>query len=92
MEHINTLENFDRLVASGVSEEQARAHVYALNSSFDGVATKQDLELLEKDIKNDIKQQIKELEYSLKVFVGAIIFGSLILGFILPKVATSLGW
>jgi hypothetical protein len=54
MEHINSLDAFDRLVASGIPETQARAHVRELNSSFDGVATKQDLIRLEKDLTKEI--------------------------------------
>lgn len=54
MSHIDTLKTFDDLVASGVSEDQARAHINILDKSFNGVATKDDLLLLEKDIIKEI--------------------------------------
>lgn len=92
MAHIDTLEMYREYLSAGYSENQAVAAVKALNSSFDGVATKQDLIILEKDIKADVRQQIKESEYSLKMFVASIVGGSLILGFILPKVAIAFGW
>lgn len=61
-EHINTLQQFDDLRASGMPEEQARAHVQALNFAFDGIATKEDLNSLEQRI--DAK--IDSLEYKLE--------------------------
>ncbi len=92
MAHIDTLEMYREYLGAGYSEAQAVTAVKALNSSFDGVATKQDLSVLEKDLKNNVKQQIKRSEYSLKSFVAKLIFGSLILGFILPKIASAFGW
>ena len=62
MEHISTLETFDNLVASGIPAEQARAHVYSLNRSLDRLATKDDLNRLGMETKQDIKNFEEKLE------------------------------
>ena len=40
MSHIDTLKNYDDLINSGVHEKEARAHINALDKSFDNVVTK----------------------------------------------------
>jgi hypothetical protein len=52
MEHVNTLKAYKDLVAAGVNEEQAEAQVMVLNSSFESVATKNDLNLMEANLKH----------------------------------------
>lgn len=50
MSHIDTLKVYRQYVGAGYTDQQATCAVDALNSSFDGVATKDDLKSLEKDI------------------------------------------
>lgn len=55
MSHIDTLTVFEELVAAGVPELQAKAQVHTLNTSLDGVATKEDLRLGLAMTKEDLK-------------------------------------
>ena len=66
MAHIDTLETFDKLVESGIPESQARAQINALEKSFDSVATKDDLNLMEKDLKREIKEVERDLKKEIK--------------------------
>ena len=73
MAHIDTLKAFRELVASGMPEKQAEAQVSVLDSSLrdatEDLATKKDLEILEKD---------------LKVFFGYTVGGSFLALFLAP--------
>ncbi len=51
MSHIDTLRVYKEYVKVGYSPDQAEAAVQALDYAIDGVATKSDLMLLEKDLK-----------------------------------------
>ncbi len=57
MAHIDTLQTYKEYLNSGYTETQAITAVKALNASFDSVATKEDLNNLEKriDAKFDAK-------------------------------------
>lgn len=77
MEHVNTLKAYKDLISSGVSEKEAEAHVYLLNTAFDNVVTKKDLNILEND---------------LKIFFSWILGATLLVAFILPILAKKLGW
>lgn len=80
MEHINTLKAFDNLVASGVPADEARAQVEALNSAFDGVATKQDLADLESRLESKIDLTESKLEakldskFNILFTIGGVMF------------------
>lgn len=50
MAHIDTLQVYKEYLSGGYTESQAITAVKALNTSFDGVATKEDLNSLEKRI------------------------------------------
>ena len=80
MAHIDTLKTFDKLVASGVAPEQARMHSDILNASFDHVATKDDLKMLEKDLKY----------FFINSFVG-FIYAPVIVGIIIALILKWLG-
>lgn len=73
MAHINTLEYYDELVASGFTTDMARAQVKALNSSFDNVVTKDFLET-----------KLNELEKRLENFMFKTIGGTLALYVVIP--------
>ena len=62
MAHIDTLKVFDKLIASGLTPEQARMHSEILNSSFDGVATKEDLHQLESRIESKFDSKLGLIE------------------------------
>ena len=81
MAHIDTLQAFEDLVASGISEQQAKAQVKTLNNALDGLATKEDLNV-----------GLQTLEKDLKVFFGYAIGGSLLTAFLLPTIAGVVVW
>jgi hypothetical protein len=56
---MDTLKAYDNLIAADIPENQARAQVYLLNSSLDGLATKEDVNRIEVDVK-EIKSDIKK--------------------------------
>lgn len=56
---MDTLKAYDNLIAASIPESQARAQVYLLNSSLDGLATKEDVNRIEVDVK-EIKSDIKK--------------------------------
>lgn len=62
VEHIPTLKIFDDYLAAGYSEKEARCAVYTLNTVFDSVATKKDIERLEKSIEKDISNLENKLD------------------------------
>jgi hypothetical protein len=76
MSHIDTLQAYEDLVRSGIGEPQAKAQVHALNAAFDGVATKADLQMLEKD---------------LKIFFVYLVGGTLLVGLLIPIILKYLG-
>ena len=84
MSHIDTLKTYEDLMASGVPSEQAKSHVHALNSSFDGVATKDDLNNLRSDFTKDLTNMADRLESHLKIFFVYTIFGGIALTIIFP--------
>ncbi len=77
MNHIDTLKTYDDLVNSGVPTSQARAHVHALDSSFDSVVTRKDLSIMEQD---------------LKIFLGGEMALLFIFSFFLPLILKRFGW
>lgn len=84
MAHIDTLQTFDRLVASGFTPEQARAHSEILNASFDGVATKEDLQ-------NSLQNLEKDLKYFfISSFIG-FVYAPVIAGIIIAGILKWLG-
>ena len=50
MANIDTLQAFENLISAGISEREAKAQVHLLNNALNGVATKEDLNNLEKRI------------------------------------------
>jgi len=60
----DTVKSVDALEAAKMSREQARAIVEIVRSSHDAadVATKGDLVLLQKDLKNDVEMLRKDME------------------------------
>jgi len=76
MSNIDTLNAFDDLIMSGTPEGQARAQIKllceSLDKSLNKVATKDDLLLLEKD---------------LKIFFVYLVGGTILAAIILPIVA-----
>lgn len=66
MANIDTLKAYEELKASGFSEIEAKAQVHLLNTSLDGLATK-----------NDLKQGLDGLEKDLKYFFVNLIIGSI---------------
>lgn len=69
VEHINTLQAYDNLIAAGIPESQARAQVHLTNSSLDHLATKDDFKKLEKDI-HRIDMDLKEVKSDIKEIKG----------------------
>lgn len=69
MNHIDTLQMYEDLVATGITHEQAKVHVHSLDKAFDHVVTIQDLKILEND---------------LKIYFGNLAKGTLFLAFIVP--------
>lgn len=84
MAHIDTLQTFDRLVASGVAPDQARTHSEILNASFDSVATKEDLKLGLQSLEKDLKF------FFISSFVG-FIYAPVIAGIIIAGILKWLG-
>ncbi len=76
MEHINTLKTYKNLIASGVPEQQAEAHVYALNSGFDSAVTT--------DV---LTTALNKLEYDLKMFFVYLVAGTLITLLLFPLIS-----
>lgn len=72
MAHIDTLQVYKDLVTSGVPEKQAEAQVHALNSAFDGVATKDDLSRLAIDTKEWINNLESRLESKIDAKAGML--------------------
>ena len=71
MEHINTLKYYKNLLAGGVPEEQAEVQTHALNSAFDHLATKEDLNSVKADL-NSVKADVKELKSDVREIKGDI--------------------
>lgn len=69
---MDTLQAYDNLIAANVPEKQARAQVYLLNSSLDGLATKEDV--------NRIEVDVKEIKCDIKKFMWGSIVALLITG------------
>ena len=61
MAHIDTLKAYKQYLEAGYTEDQAVTAVQALNSSFDTVATKEDIRALEKDLHKEINRLEKDL-------------------------------
>ena len=68
MEHINTLKYYKKLVAGGVPEEQAEVQTHSLNSAFDHLATKEDLNRVIDDLK-DVKSDVREIKGDIRKFM-----------------------
>ena len=62
MSNINTLQAYDDLIAAGAEEKQARAYVNTLNDSLAGLATKEDLNLLEEKLETRLGASIDAVE------------------------------
>lgn len=73
MSHIDTLQVYEDLKESGVSEKEAKAHVKALNASFDTVVTE-----------SNLKNELLNLEHRLKMFFVYLVGGSLLLTLFMP--------
>lgn len=73
MAHIDTLQVYKEYIQAGYTESQATAAVKTLNASFDGVATKNDLNHLE----NKVDLKLDALEKDLKYFFISFIVGSI---------------
>lgn len=65
MANIDTLAAYDKLIAAGLSEGKARALVHWGDASLNGLATKEDLNRLGKDI-TSIKDDIEKSRYEVK--------------------------
>lgn len=77
---IDTLQAYENLVASGIPEQQAKAQVHLLNGSLSDLATKDDLKMLEKDLKY----------FFINSFVG-FIYAPVIVGIIIALILKWLG-
>ena len=62
MAHIDTLQVYKEYLSGGYTESQAITALKALNASFDGVATKEDLNSLEKRIDSKFDTKFGMLE------------------------------
>lgn len=62
MAQIDTLKVYKKYLEAGYTEDQAVTAVQALNSSFDTVATKNDILNLEKDLYKEIKTLEKSID------------------------------
>lgn len=74
MEHINSLETFDNLVASGIPENQARAQVKTLNRAFDGIVTKEFLKVSLLDFAREYKLDNLGLKVNFLLWINGISF------------------
>ena len=52
MATIDTLKHYEELVASGISDKQARVHIYTLEKALNNLGTKEDLRTIEKDLRH----------------------------------------
>ncbi len=66
MTHIDTLEVYREYIAAGYTENQAVTAVKVLNASFNGVATKEDLNLLEEKLETRLGARIDAVEARLE--------------------------
>lgn len=89
MAHIDTFKYFQNLRDSGVPENQAAAQVQALIDTMNGLATKEELkfeiDLLKKDLKQEIQIEIQNLKYFFIKSIVVLIYAPLI-------VAAALRW
>lgn len=73
MAHIDTLSVYREYLTAGYTDTQSEAAVRALNASFDGVATK-----------DDLTNAIEKLEKHLKIFFSYLVGGTLLIAYIIP--------
>jgi hypothetical protein len=84
MAHTDTLGMYKNYIAGGYSDEQATAAVQCLESSFNRVATKDDLNDLERDFNISLHNGLNNLEKDLKIFLAYVLGGTLMVAFIVP--------
>ena len=90
MAHIDTLAMYREYLAAGYTEDQSVAAVNVLSLSIDGIATKEDLRELEKDLKGEMHTQINNLERDLKYFFIKTIGSSVIATVLMPIIVACL--
>jgi hypothetical protein len=84
MANIDTLQAYEDLVASGITEKEAKAHAHLLNNSLDGLATKEDLQ-------NSLQNLEKDLKYFfISSFIG-FVYAPVIAGIIIAGILKWLG-
>lgn len=87
--NFDPLESLDELKSSGIGEKQARAFISLVkkstNSSFESLASKEDLVLAEArlenkitEVKSELKQDIAEIKGSVNL-LSKLFFGSVLL-------------
>lgn len=78
MSHIDTLQAYEELISAGIPEKEAKAQVHLINSSVEAsvtdLATKKDLEVLEKDLKYILISSFVGFIYA-PLLVGLLIWG-----------------
>ena len=52
MATIDTLKYYEELVAGGISDKQAKVQIYTLEKALNNLGTKEDLRIVEKDLKH----------------------------------------
>lgn len=72
--NIDTLKTYEELRASGMPEKQAKAQVQALNSSLDGLATREDLKATESFLKQELMIVKGDIQSNLALIIIIPIF------------------
>ena len=52
MATIDTLKYYEELVVGGISDKQAKVQIYTLEKALNNLGTKEDLRIVEKDLKH----------------------------------------
>lgn len=76
MSHIDTLKMYKQHLEAGYSEEMALEAVYSLNNSFDGVATKSDINNAVKDLEYDMNLKFLQVDSQFKQIMGRLSYMS----------------
>lgn len=59
---MNTLKYYESLIESGNSEQEAKAHAYALYNELENLATKEDLRLMLSQLKDTVDYKFNVIE------------------------------
>jgi len=86
--NIDTLKTYEDLIASGIPDSQAKAHVKALNKSLDGLATKDDLKATEAFL----KQELTIVKSDIKSDIAFMVMLPIIIAFAAQILLKKKGW